>query len=116
MKKYLNISLVIPYYNEGVKVIQTINSVLNDSYLPKEIILVNSTSTDNTFFLVNKFLSNIKIKTIKIKSISKGSIFPSTSKNLGIKNAKYDLIAFLDCGIGLKNWLINQYLLLKKIN
>ena len=82
----------------------------------KEIILVNSTSTDNTFFLVNKFLSNIKIKTIKIKSISKGSIFSLYIKNLGIKNAKYDL-AFLDCGIGLKkNWLINQYLLLKKKN
>ena len=115
MKKYLKISLVIPYYNEGKELIRTINSILNEKYLPKEIILVDSTSTDNTFFEVNKFLRTIRLRSIKIKNISKCSIFPSTSKNLGIKIAKYNLIAFLDCGVFLKkNWLINQYLFLKK--
>ncbi len=115
MKNYLNISLVIPYYNEGSEVIKTIKFILKEDYLPREIILVNSNSTDNTFFIINKFLTNIKLKKINIKNISRGSTLPSTSKNLGIKKSKYNLIAFLDCGVKLKkNWLINQYLFLKK--
>ena len=80
MKKYLKISLVIPYYNEGKELIRTINSILNEKYLPKEIILVDSTSTDNTFFEVNKFLRTIRLRSIKIKNISKCSIFPQHQK------------------------------------
>jgi len=115
VKNYLKISLVIPYHNEGIEVIRTVKAVLRDNYLPKEIILVDSTSSDNTFNIVNKYLKSIKLKKIKIKNISKGSTLPSTSKNLGIKFSKYNLIAFLDCGVKMKiNWLINQYLFLKK--
>ena len=41
--------------------------------------------------------------------------FSLNIKKFRNKIAKYNLIAFLDCGVFLKkNWLINQYLFLKK--
>jgi glycosyltransferase involved in cell wall biosynthesis len=115
MKKYLNISLVIPYHNEKQEVLKTLKNVLSKKSIPKEILLVDSSSTDKSFEVVNKFIKEFKNKNIIIKNITKGTKFPSTSKNLGIKFSKYNLVSFIDCGIKLKNnWLFDQYNLLNK--
>src|SRR3989337_2706405 len=42
------ISVVIPAWNEGVGVIKTLDSVLNNGYDNLEIVLVNDGSTDNS--------------------------------------------------------------------
>ena len=54
-----------------------------------EIILVDDGSSDNTLMIAKKIFPNLKI-------IEKNNSGPASSRNLGIKNSKNDLIAFLD--------------------
>ena len=42
----MNFSVIIPVYNRKIMVLKAIESVLNQSYLPLEIIVVDDGSTD----------------------------------------------------------------------
>ena len=51
-----NISLIITYYNEEKNIIRTLKKVFSQTLLPKELILVNSGSTDKSKKLIENFL------------------------------------------------------------
>lgn len=88
----MNISVIIPTYNRADFIIDTINSVLNQTYQPKEIIVVDDGSTDDTQNILSKlFKTNPIVK--YIKQSNKGV---SNARNVGIKNSSYEWIAFLD--------------------
>ncbi len=66
---------------------RAVNSVLNQSLIPHEIIVIDDGSTDETS----------KIKTIRdIKYFYKQNGGISSARNFGIKNSSADVIAFLD--------------------
>ena len=44
----MNIGIVIPAYNEAESIATTLHSLLNQTYLPSQIIVVDDGSTDNT--------------------------------------------------------------------
>jgi len=76
---YPYISVIIPAYNEGIFVKNTINSVLNANY-PKdklEIIVINDGSTDNTHEIIKETIKNTNVKYINLL------------KNKGKRNAIY---------------------------
>lgn len=86
------ISIIIPTYNRGQWISKTINSVLNQTYRKFEIIVIDDGSTDNTSNILNEFVkSNSNIR--YFKKINGGC---SSARNLGLKYAKGELIAFLD--------------------
>jgi cellulose synthase/poly-beta-1,6-N-acetylglucosamine synthase-like glycosyltransferase len=86
------ISVIIPAYNEEKTIVDTIKSVLNSDY-PKEkleVIVVNDGSTDRTAE---------KVKTIKdrrVRLINKKNTGKADSLNVGIKEAKGEIIITLD--------------------
>lgn len=85
------ISVVIPCYNHGEFLLEAIDSVLNQTYQNFEIIIVNDGST-NTF-------TNELIETMdrpKTKTIITSNNGLSAARNIGIKNAKGDIIVNLD--------------------
>jgi len=84
-------SVVIPLYNKEGYILNTINSVLAQTYIDFELIIINDRSTDTSL----KIAENIEDSRIQIiqHSVNKGL---SASRNTGIKNAKSEYIAFLD--------------------
>lgn len=83
------ISVIIPVYNGEAFIERAINSILEQTLKPSEIIIVNDGSTDGT---AEKLLSfGNKITVIAIPN---GGV--SNARNVGIKACSGDLIAFLD--------------------
>ena len=56
-KKEYGISVIIPCYNVGQYVEETLKSVLNQSFKDYEIICLNDGSTDGTLEILNKYQS-----------------------------------------------------------
>ena len=86
---HIKISVVIPCYNAEAFIKDAVESVLNQSVKPYEIIIINDGSTDNTVKILESYKDNIKI----INQENKGDC---SARNRGMEEAKGDWIAFLD--------------------
>ncbi|MEO8405482.1 MAG: glycosyltransferase [Chitinophagaceae bacterium] len=86
------VSVIIPCYNYGHLIADTINSILQQTYKDIEIIVVNDGSKDNTEEVVNACAQ----KDARVTCYT----FPNTglgaSRNRGLEKAKGDFIQFLD--------------------
>jgi glycosyltransferase involved in cell wall biosynthesis len=88
------ISIIIPTYNRSETLIKCLKALFNQSY-PKsqyEIIIVNDGSIDNTEQKVKSLIENTNYLLKYLKQENKG---PATARNLGIKNAKGNIILFI---------------------
>ena len=87
------VSIILPTYNRAYIIEKGINSLLNQTYQDFEIIIVDDGSTDNTEEIIKKLQEKDKrIKYIKLKT-NKGA---ATARNIGIKAARGEYIAFQD--------------------
>lgn len=86
------ISVVIPVFNRQNVIEECITSVISQSYLSFEIILIDDGSTDNTLNICKK-LSETNPKIKLLKSEHKGV---SAARNLGLSAAEGEYIFFLD--------------------
>src|ERR1700744_5385897 len=86
------ISIIMPAYNAENFIGSAIESVLDQTYLNWELIVVNDGSTDQTAAIVETFAASDK----RIKCISQPNMRQGAARNTGIKNSRGDLIAFLD--------------------
>lgn len=84
------VSVIIPTYNRGDRIIQSVKSVLSQSYKAFELIVVDDGSTDNTEEVI-KALKDSRIRYVKKKNGGAAS-----ARNYGVACAKYDIIAFQD--------------------
>jgi len=88
------ISVIITTYNDGEYLKRSITSVLNQSLKPIEIIVVDDGSDDETAeIIVNQFNKSAEVAIIFIKKENGG---PSSARNVGIKAATGEFVAFLD--------------------
>ena len=102
MNQKLTVSVVIPTYNRVEYLKKALKSLLNQSYMPNEIIVIDDGSTDGT----KEFLMRISKKNKLIRYYSQKNGGPSKARNLGIKNAKGDIICFFDDDqIAPKDWI-----------
>ena len=58
-KKYPKISIVIPSFNQGSFIEETISSIINQKYPNLELIIIDALSTDNTIDIVKKYFDSI---------------------------------------------------------
>lgn len=113
MNKTLDISIIIPSFNTQNSIKVLISLFLNQKFIPKEIIVIDSGSNNE----IEKYLLNLsKVnKTLIYKKVSKS--YPGTARNIGIKLAKGKYIAFFDVNTFPDNtWLEKSYNLIKKLN
>jgi glycosyltransferase involved in cell wall biosynthesis len=101
MKK-IKISLISTTYQEEKTIKRFVESILGQSRVPDEIVIVDSMSKDNTANIIKSFRSR-KIRLIQKKSnISQG-------RNLAIKNTKNPYVLLTDAGCILdKDWVKNM--------
>ncbi len=87
----IKISVIIPTYNRGNIIENSITSVLNQTYTNLEVLIIDDGSTDNTKEIIDKF-DDKRIKYIKLKDNYGGS----NARNIGIKSATGKFISFQD--------------------
>ena len=86
------VSIIIPVYNSANFLKSTVESALAQTYLNKEIIIVDDGSTDNSFETAKQYENgNVKV----IKQVNAGA---AMARNTGLAIAKGDYIQFLDAG------------------
>lgn len=90
--KFPLVSIIIPSYNYGLFISQTLDCLLSQSYQNWEAIIVDDGSTDETQQVVNVYLE----KDPRFIYIHQSNQGPSVARNTGLKNAKGIYLAFLD--------------------
>jgi glycosyltransferase involved in cell wall biosynthesis len=86
------ISVIIPVYNIADYITETIDSILNQSIKPREIIIINDGSTDNTVELISEKYKDISL----LKIFSQKNQGAGEARNLGITMSTSDFIFFCD--------------------
>lgn len=85
------ISVIIPLYNKAHTIEKTLDCVLGQTHNDYEIVIVDDGSADNGAQLINE-----KYTDPRIRIISQENQGVSAARNMGIKNARGEWLAFLD--------------------
>ncbi len=83
------VSVIIPNYNYGHFLQESIDSVLNQSYKNIEVIVVDDGSTDNSTKIIEAYSQRVML-------ISQENSGVSAARNHGMRFAKGDFVCFLD--------------------
>lgn len=83
------VSVILPVYNGERFLADAIRSVLNQGYQPLEIIIIDDGSTDMTAQIAQGF-------TDRVRYYYQSNSGPAAARNLGIRQASGDFIAFID--------------------
>lgn len=86
------VSVVIPAFNAENTIIETLESVLNQTYKNVEIIIVDDGSTDNTLSVIESY--SIDKKSIRFFSVENQG--PSAARNYGFGYVQGEFLLFLD--------------------
>ena len=98
--KNTNISIYVPVYNGEKTIERCINSVLEQSIKPNNILILNDSSNDNTLKILKNYEGLIHIKS------NTNNLGLSHSRNIAVNELKTRYIASVDADVELdKNWL-----------
>lgn len=90
---YPKITIILCTYNRFHSLVQCIQSVLNQSFKDFEFIIVNDSSTDETF----TYLESLALQDSRVKLIhNPDNLGLQKSLNVALENTKSDLIARID--------------------
>lgn len=97
LKKTADVSVIVPTYNASQTIYRALNSIINQSVLPYEVIIIDdfSQDVDHLRSIIDSFAvsaSSIKFNLI----INEHNMNGAASRNRGIKQATSKYIAFLD--------------------
>lgn len=87
---YPLVSVIIPLYNAEKYIVETIESVLKQTYKNIEIIIIDDGSKDSSFALAKKYISDT------VTVVKQANKCASAARNHGLKLAKGEYIQFLD--------------------
>ena len=107
----IDVTVIIPYYNENDTILSTLDLISRQTISPREVIFVNSNSTDETSQTINNWIHDNQNKyLINYQNINENTDTPGSSKNVGIKNSSTEWIAFMDCSLIFPlDWLERQW-------
>ncbi|WP_027378051.1 polysaccharide deacetylase family protein [Kaistella palustris] len=104
IRRNLEVSIIVPAYNEEVNAVRTVNSLLNQDFENLNIVFVDDGSSDRTFENVkNAFLKNEKVKVFTKANGGKASAL-----NFGISKTNAEFIVCIDADTQLKTDAVSQ--------
>lgn len=92
--KEADVTVIIPCFNAEKTIERAVNSVLNQTLLPKKIFLIDDCSIDNTLNIAMGLASNSSVH-IEVISLTENK-GPSFARNYAWNLAETEFIAFLD--------------------
>lgn len=87
------VSIIVPVYNTEKYLEKCLNSLVKQSLVDVEIIIVNDGSTDNSEIIINKFKQDYPNKIVYLK---KGNGGLSDARNYGLSYANSEYVGFVD--------------------
>ena len=100
----MNFYIVIPAHNEADSIGLTLHSLINQTLLPKKVVIVNDNSTDNTASIVNSYAEKHDfIDLVNIKSSNEhlpgSKIINAFYKGYQTLDSHYDVICKFDADL-----------------
>ena len=83
------VSCIVPVFNGERYIAESLQSILDQTYRPLEIIVADDGSTDSTSAVVATYGT-------RVRYLRQSNSGPAAARNLGVSVAKGDFIAFLD--------------------
>lgn len=83
------VSVIVPNFNYGQYLKRCIESILNQSYKPIEVIIVDDGSTDKSLKVIGSFGNRVRL-------IKQSNLGVNRARNLGLLNSKGSIIALCD--------------------
>lgn len=87
------VSIIVPCYNQSQYLTEALESICNQTFTNWECLIVDDGSTDNTAEVAKSFID----KDSRFVYFFKENGGVSSTRNLGLENAKGQYIQFLDC-------------------
>jgi len=98
----MKVSVVVPVRNEENSIRQLLDSLLEQTRPPDEIVITDGGSLDATPQIIEEYIR----KGAPVRLIRAGAALPGRGRNLGAAQASFEWLGFTDAGIRLaKNWL-----------
>ncbi|WP_300666780.1 glycosyltransferase family 2 protein [Fluviicola sp.] len=95
----MRFSIVIPLHNKAPYVCDTLQSIVDQTVLPFELILVDDKSTDGSLELATRFLQDVpeRFKSVRIEIVAlEENRGVSVARNLGFAKTSGEIISFID--------------------
>ena len=106
----VDISIIIPNFNKGEFISETLNSIISQTFVNWEVIIVDDNSTDNSVEVVRSIYDN-RIKLVELL-VNKGASF---CRNYGFSFSTGSYVVFLDSDdIILEDALFKRYISINK--
>ena len=108
------ISIILPVYNSEKYLVSCLDSIVNQSYINWELIIIDDCSTDSSFTICERYSKKHSNILLYRQDNNSGA---GASRNLGLKHAKGFFIAFIDSDDSWDNdKLLNQIAFMKSNN
>jgi len=91
------VSVVIPNYNSASYIVNTLDSVLHQTYDAVEIIIIDDKSNDTSLDIIQDYIKTHCDAKIKLICLEENFGMPAAPRNIGVNHSSGDWIAFLDC-------------------
>ena len=86
------ISVIVPVYNAEHTIIETLDSIRNQTFTDFEVIIINDGSTDNSLTLLKDYISSDQ----RFQLIIQNNAGVSVARNTGLDNVKGEWVCFID--------------------
>ncbi len=111
------ISLILPIYNGSQRIVQCLNSIVEQTYTDFDLLIIDDGSKDNSACLVEDYLVRLDDKTKhKITFIKQENRGVSKTRNLGIQMVNGEWVGFIDQDDYIEKTYLEKYVSTLELN